>query len=614
MTRRTKGLLASAAVVVAGLATWAGSGASNLGGSISERGLATPEVAAVAGPSARIYAVDYDSRDRVTLTEGSAFEGVMRIDADLRVEDAGTVDGHDLVALSFARVREASLSVAGGDLAEPSTEGRLLAELAEDGAVVAFRTDEAEPTPTTHLLRALALELGPALSTHPRGEGWSTRETTPRGVARARYAATEAGFTRAERSYERLDALEGATAAPGAFDWTVDAEGDAATIDGRETIQHDAPRAIPGRVRSAELRMRLRARLVERTDAGPRPALASLFRTDASPARASREALAAAHARLAAEGLTADQMIDALAVHGAGGRVPDHSRFLFRAVGLLRSQPESARLLAPLFEDAGATPEGRALITDLLANASTPESQEVLRALLSGEAAAADPEVNRYLTSVVLLRDPAAETVDLVEARFEGATGEDRVASAYGLGAMARRLGDRGDPRASEVTGRLRDALEDADGEDAEAVASLVTALGATARAENEPVLSRHARSDDAEVRRASARALGRLDDDASRGTLRALATDASPEVAREAIEGLAARAPDPAEAETLAGAVAAGELAASTYPALLGLARRVSEGDPAAARRLVEAMLAQGIRDPSLRTRAHDFLQRLAA
>ncbi|MCA9606712.1 MAG: hypothetical protein KC619_14000, partial [Myxococcales bacterium] len=198
MTRRAQGTAIAVAVVIAALLAVLGSSSHDpVGAMATGRGLADPEaVADVEGPSARIYAVDYESRDRVTLAEGTAFEGAMRIDADLRVAAAGTIDGHEVVALSFERVREASLEVAGGELASAPGDARLFVELGEDGAPIAFHGDAAEPSSGTHLLRALALDLGVALTAHPRGEGWSSRETTPRGDARSRYAATREGFSR----------------------------------------------------------------------------------------------------------------------------------------------------------------------------------------------------------------------------------------------------------------------------------------------------------------------------------------------------------------------------------------------------------------------------------
>ncbi len=312
-----------------------------------------------------------------------------------------------------------------------------------------------------------------------------------------------------------------------------------------------------------------------------------------------------------AEGMTGAQLLDDLATQVAAGRMLEHSRWMWRAVAVLRLHPELCAELVPLFQDAATGIAGRALLLDLLASTGHPEAQTAMRAMLASAIATEDPRYGQLLQRTSVLDQPDAATVGFVRDVYvhanERGDAELAHAAAYAYGATG---GKRPGAEGARVSAELHAGLAHAGSGSERAV--FVMALGNSGRDEDLATIRAHLADPDAQVRRAAV--------DATRGRAAEVVDDliarlGDPDLAvqREAL-AILARAPlADAALDRIAEVVLSGALRREADDVLLALLSQALRPSPAVARMLRFVLARQGDH-PDLATRARALLARIGA
>ena len=510
-----------------------------------------------------VYTVRWTTEERFQLAGTSqAAEGRLALEAELALRSFGREgDGwmlgasleslrkHDVVLLgqpAFADAATAAATLTGH-------EARVL--MGPNGRVRAVGFDKDSPPLFRHLLQALLTEAQVVVPMGATAAGWEDSAATMLGTAPVRYGVTgPLSLTRSRGAHSALHVLQGPELAQARQQHsskatsTLDARGWLEGLKAEEALTVSDAKGAP--VLAALLSLELELARVERFDvAGTAlPRADVLMRPgELKPGPdAERQALAQR-----VDGLTAEELLQTLRTSGNTGRVPDHNRWLWRATGLLKQQPELAKELATLFAAPETTGRGRALVMDLLAAAGTPQAQAVMREALDSRVARKDGQFPLLMQRLSLVETPEPESATWLAREREAATrrGEDHVrrASAMSLGAAAGGLWRTGHEReAREHADALRRTLESA--RDAEERAVLVRALGNAALPEQAPLLRELSRDAQAPVREAVATALRRQEGPEATAVLLGLVQDPVVEVQRGALAALVDRPLTPDE------------------------------------------------------------------
>ena len=482
-------------------------------------------------------------------------------------------------------------------------DGReLLLELDATGRVHQAHSDPEAPPFSTLALRYLVAELLPIVESEAT---WTAGpEPTGLGAAHSYYTLTHADadtaptleLRRERLTYDRLEALtsddidEHRLALSGEATASLDPSGTLRSLDSSEHL------ALTGATTyvadTAATLVLVRTEDVPARDASARLAHLTAQRFDRPPKDPGTQERLLMN-RVA--GLTGDQLLADLAAYGSGGLLPDHSRWLWRATGLLLLEPGLAADLADTFADGNAT--HRELVLDLLAAAGTAQAQLAMRDLLSEPAHQAAAGFPLQLQRLSTLRNPEPATVDLVRGLFDDhhAAHGNHWAAGYALGSTAGALYDADPAAALEAAAPLVEAL--ASVSDATDRRHLLASLGNAALPEHAAAVRAHADDASPHVQAATARALRDLDDQASVDALHGLLADPSVAVQRAALGALQSRA---GAVEDILGRVADGVIHRANFESVTKLLLK-APATPNAAPAL-HAMLATVNLQPALR------------
>ncbi len=482
---------------------------------------------------------------------------------------------------------------------------QVVVECAADGTPRRILEREDDPAIARATLRLLAIEIG-----HGRraDASWTQEETTPQGTVSAEYhwANDRAELGRERVSYARLFAfgsLPSAQRLRSSAQFRYRDDGALASLVSDESlIVGDTAR--PSLSRTMHLTLRL-------TDAVPAEALRDLaaFVPRAVEAPVSGRSLDAQDLAQRVGTLTIDGMVATLLDHRAGGRMPDHNLFFWRATGLLMQEPDAARALVAVFTDAESSRAMRGLVLDLLSRTGTPQAQAVLVELLGTSSAQGEGRAY-YLQRLGFVAQPSGDVIAMAaRAAEQPAT---REAAMYVVGSLAHAL--RGEGRGDEA--RALDAvLERAAGAPSPSdVRHVLAGLANAHRPENVATIVRLGRSDDPAVRESAARALGATEGPGSVAALWAMLDDPSPEVARLAVRGLASHPLSAEQAAGLVERVRARSISQALYHELVALWRAQSGAHRAFAMACLQAMVEQDISDGPTRAAVYALLDTLRA
>ncbi len=416
---------------------------------------------------------------------------------------------------------------------------RVVVELAANGLIEQMRFAPDAPPLFVHAMQSLLAELQLA-----RGAGeFSVSEANQHGEGRVDYSVAGDRIVKRRSGYAALLAMPSPERAE------VEAEARVTLKDGR-IARWSAEERIDAVRAGARLKVSTRLEL-ERVGAGLPSvvdvARLSVVRRPGRPVLGEEARMRGLRQRVA--GLTRGQMLADIARFGPGGRLPDHNRWLWRAVGLLSLDPGAAEALAALIirsEDS----QTRALGLDLLTSEGSPRAQAALRRSLEG--VEADPAYGLLVQRLGFLDAPTAETLEFLAARIEG---EHDLAAATALGSVVGKLGEE----ASEANERLVEMLDGR--EDEEGTAALLRGLGNAGLERNLSTVEAYAEDERVAVRASAAIALRKTGSEGARAVLRRLAGDPSEAVRGTALESLREVGPKAADSAALRALVEAGTI-----------------------------------------------------
>jgi len=415
--------------------------------------------------------------------------------------------------------------------------------------VLAVYTPEGGASLFDYTMRAIVEETQVRVTNVPGLRSWVEAEPLPQGSVASVYRLGDApggargGDATLERTRTRYLNLSAATLLDAAEvkqdvaarHQIVIANHVVSGIEGKETLRATAQDKV---FLDASTDLMLRSK-DQRKEARPMPDLARLRKrglTDVPESRSLRDRMLEQRAA----GLSWEDAINALELHGEAGTLPDHNRFLWRATALLELVPGRADDLAALFTSAKAGGRRRGLLLDLLVGAGTPEAQRVLRKLLASEQAQGDPKYAHLLQRMGFIEEPNKESLGFVKAAYDTAKKDkktnERFAAAYALGSMADHARDGDAKAAQEIVDSLTSDIRFAQPDE------LVFLLNALANADSPlsvGTFGKYATHGDPEVREAVASALDEPQTPEALQLLLDLAADPSREVQRAALHSL---------------------------------------------------------------------------
>lgn len=523
-----------------------------------------------------IYSVDWQTSDSVALAGGSGrIEGRLALGGTLWLSGLGLrQDGASRIDVRLAELSEHDLMLLGTQVfpdaaaASQALVGpRAVVVFARDGRLDSLAFDSGAPPVFKHLVHGLLLESQVAV---PAGAGASWRQILPVPQGKAEFdhhvtSSDEGGLwlTRQRVAYPSLRSLVGTdnpshkrqVKSQGAV--RLSYKGYPVSVDETNELKVMAPQAGAPPQLASESKMKLKLQRIEDFDAAdlelePAPSQVMGPGALAVTAQTDQQLL-----QEQAGGLTLRAVLSNLLEFGAGGRMPDHNRWLWQVTGLLKLHPELCAQLLPAFRDPAVGPKGRALILDVLAAAGHPLAQEAMRQAIRYGQTTVDPaEQVMLLQRLSLVNAPEAATLDfLVQTHLTAANKGDtdtKLASLYAMGAaLGKRAAMVNSAELRAHNERLIDALKTAD-RNVERVAAL-RALGNAGLTQNVPWVLPHTQSDDPSTRRAAAAALRKTQTPETTTALVTLLRDADPLVQKESLTSLDEHRLGPADLDTLA-------------------------------------------------------------
>jgi len=583
-----------------------------------------------------VYSLDWRSEQRVQPPmpgqksgQTDTLQGSVRLSAELVLRSLGRKGESFLLGASLENVREARLEISGqlsldaATLKQTLTGHEVLLEVDANGALRSMHFDPKAPDLFKHQLQWLLTHAQPTLpSTEAQRQAghWEAVEPTSMGQARGTYevdAEQPLTVNRVRESYTKLYVADGQKGSlPQKLDssarFSFSEAGHLAGLNHRERLLvHDGAGAVL--VDSAEL-LQLTLREVSRFT--PPTDLGLAARTEErKPGVITVSAeLEQRLLQQRAEGMTMELLVADLLGHAKGGLMPDMNRWLWRATGLLKLEPERCGELAAVFTRPELDSQARAVVLDLLAGAGHAQAQAVLRDLLETPAAQADQaNYALFLQRLGMVDAPTPETMEYLARKHATArAGQQeplRNASAYALGATVGRLPVE-DARAGTYNRLLLEELGAAS-TSSERVTYL-RSLGNAGRPENESAILSHVADADPRVRAAVAAALRTGDSPDSTQALLQLVRATERPVQAEALTALSDRYLDAAALASLRDVVVAGSLRQGTETLLVSLLAERLDGGPAVFQ-MLQLLERRTSQDPALHTRVMELMVRVS-
>ncbi|HEY2517252.1 MAG TPA: HEAT repeat domain-containing protein [Polyangiaceae bacterium] len=615
------------------------------GGALSYRAFG-PKVAAVVAPDAPPLALHFEpgttlhyqlawsgeQRGRIFQGDTSATQpgedthATTRIDMALRATFFVEAVKKDeaLLVMTITDVDRYGFHILGGEVF-PSHEGAAKALIGHRARVRVAASGEAldvafeRDAPDVFMNVVQWIVARSAISLGGSGGGvrsWDAYERGPFGLSAVRYARLDdGGVGRARTRYTSFDAFAGG-ADPRAFEEP--------TLDGHTTahlqagvlqdLEEDERVKVVSHAGEPELEggasFHMLLTQVDRAGAAP-AAVAYGAPSPAGTPIVGRETRAQLLDQRI-DGLTPEQLLADVRTYANGGVMPQHTRWLWRASGLLKRDPSLAAELAKTATAKGATDTARALVLDLLASVGDASAQAAMREILDSSALASSGARPGLLQRVSFLDAPDEKTIDSVVAAMRAGKQKGwsdlRFAAAHAVAAASRAVAKNGDDAtARQLVRRLDDEVRTA--ETPQAKAALLGALANASIPEAAAVAAPFASSDDADLREAAAEAVKRTDTADAKEMLFALLGDPDPSVEAAAIASLAARSLDATDWQRIASVVETGRVVAGLDGPLLNLASSYAGLSPSVAE--VIAFVGARAGTPELRARAQAMLAR---
>ncbi len=530
------------------------------------------------------YAVRYTTRQQAAFgatADDAPIGGRGQLEADLVLTPITLRGDVTTLVARLDEVRSYALDINGqaafADLgaAKAVVEGyEAEVDLDIHGQVHGFRVNEADPELFKNLMQSLVLETSVTLDSNGARE-WNALEGGLHGRAETSYRVvghdeTATTVRKTRREYASLRALvvrEGVPAPEQELSYEMTAtlhdRGHLLAVEVDESL-----RVAQGKKLDAATSLSLRLRAIDKVaQVAPR----TVATTERDPHVFAPSAAARRNALVyRTDGLTFADLEAELKTIGGVGALPDHSRFLWRAAGLLRLHPELCERLVALVGDSSLGFEGKVALLDLLAGVGHAEGRAALVAALSRDVVRADPDYPAMVARLGLVREPDEQTVSFTQGLRAAAPSPTRDVATLSLGAAAGYFAERGETaRAVTLVHTLMNDYAKA--ASASERVTLLGALGNAARSESESIVVGGLTDGDPEVRGAAANALRGLETETSRAALIKALGDNDAQVQRAALLAVGTDAfASSATGETLASLVTSGRVDASNWQAVV--------------------------------------------
>lgn len=527
-------------------------------------------------------------RGRLFATNAGASETHVESATDMALDMALYVEAvhgsEATVVLSFTDVRRQKLEVLGAaafpdrEHAKQALVGRQAKiRIGTDGRSREVAFEAGTPDVFMNIVQWVVAQSSLSLAPSAQGAAWESTERGPFGMSRVLYSRRGAGLERVRSEYVSFDAFANST----------DSALHVRELSGKssllvrggklENVLTEERLRVDGAAGTRELEgsVRFELRLV-RVDRGA----AAPARVAYGPAESAGEPVVGPEtlAKLLEQrvaGMTREDLLRDLQQFGAGGVLPAHTRWLWRATGLLKQDPALASELSRIALQHSATDKTKSLVMDLLASVGHADAQRAMRQILDAPSLARSPVRAALVQRISFLEHPSRETVGAAWAAYEA--GKDSgfqdlaVASAHALAASAGAARMSGDEvLAGEIVSELGRQIAAAP--DRETQAHL---LGALTNARGDEVLAiakPYAGSEEVALREASAEALRNVHSAESTALLLELIGDSAFPVQSSALASLGTRPLRSSEFRRIQSWLAEGKLGTRLEGALLSL------------------------------------------
>lgn len=543
----------------------------------------------------------------------------MALGMDLYVEDQAGDEA--TLRLSFSKVERHGLTALGAEVfssreaAVDALVGRSArVRLGTDGIPRDVAFQEGSPDIFMNVVQWIVAQSAVSLGPSERAREWDATERGPFGASsEVHYARSGAELTRSRVRYESFDAF----AAENLSRITVkklDGQSSVRLRDGLVDVVHISESLrIDAKSGGTELDGNVVFDLkLESVDRGDRVGAAVAY---GAPAKAGEAVIGAdMRAQLLSQrvdGMTREQLLSDLSTMGNGGVMPSHTKWLWRATGLLKKDPSIARELGKLARAPDATDKARALVLDLLASVGHGEAQAEMRTILASPVVAKSGARTSLLQRVSFLESPEPATVDAVWASLR--EGKQRgapdlvAASAHSIASSSRAMAKNGDDAgARSMVRRLAAEIEQA--HTTESKAAVLSALGNASSGEVTAIAKPYASSESVELREAAADAMRKIDTREATEMLLALLADPSVAVQGAALASLRDRSLIASDWERISELVASGRIPKALDGAMLNLATNYV-GQVRVVAQIVAAIASRPDASNATRARAHAML-----
>lgn len=561
--------------------------------------------------------VSWHEKSTARLPAGQAGEGhdgtltgELDLEADLALAREQTTDGADAIRAELRNVRSSRVVVSGqevlqtGEAGAKSLERRPIHLVVEDGRIVRVLVDRDASSLAVQITENLARQV---LLARPKAGSFEREEHTPAGTLRVRYEPRGGVHKRTVLGAVALDGLpdtcEGACLVRARGEGEVRFEDDNAILSLTEKREIHA--GIEGAPAMLDTTATLDVKRVQERDftaeaLDPNKLAAKLpgevFESEADK-RASLTRLA--------EGADIEDVLGGVSTAAASGPRSLSKGWLVRSTAFLELHPELIAEVAIHFQDEGLGSQGRLALLDLLAATGGEAAQAALLRTLDSAAARQDESRLVFVQRLLLVEEPNGTTAHTLRDRIgkSQAAGDEEMAyaEAHVLGAVAGRLSARGArSEAKASVDLLATALDGATAPGPRA--AYVSALGNAGDPSQITRITRHARDEDASVRRSVASALRKTSQPSARSTLVTLAKDSNEEVQVAALSSLGQNPWSASEQRELAQLLDAPQLGGEAESQLATLLLRQGPPSPEV-RGSLEHLLAR-TEDPRLAAR----------
>jgi|GEM_PF-2940452 len=536
--------------------------------------------------------------------------GELDLEADLVLARGRTTDGGDAILTAELRdVRASRVVVSGQDVLRSDEAGARSLEhhpihlVVEDGRIARVFVDRDATSIAVQLTENVARQV---LLVRPQaGSTFEREEETPAGKLRVRYELRGDSHRRTILEALALEGLPAACEAPclvrARGEGDVRFEDNDAIVSLSEKLELRA--GVPDAPAMFESTSSFDARRIREGDYdGAALDLASLASKLPGEVFESEAEKKASLTRLA-EGSSIETVLAGVAAAAGSGQGGTPKGWLVSSAALLELHPEMIAEVAVRFEDDDLGTSGRLAILDLLAATGGEAAQSAILRVLDGPTAREDEQARlAFVQRLMLVETPSEATARAVRERLErsASSGDSEMAfaEAHVLGAMAGRLAERGSKAEARASvDALAGALDKAQAPAARA--AYLSALGNAGDGSQVGRIARHARDDDASVRRSVASALRKTSSREARSTLLGLAKDRDEEVQVAAIDAMAHHPIDASEQRELAQLLQTQQLGGEAEAVLVTVLLR--QGGPSPDVRASLAQVVERTGDPRL-------------